>query len=390
MAGEVYLVRRTCLRAQKKDYLLQAVGWSRRVRPRRLILNRAFISGIVVFTLFVITCSARPAKASRVDVKVVTDEADAVLAILSKRKANQLTTDSDWQRLFASEGYIRLKKREAAMRRSFEDEDFKTFVLSDALIARAPALAGTLGRWKAANAARSANLALSYLPKQATIRAKIYPVIKPRDNSFVFDLKTDPAIFLFLDPTMSKEKFENYLAHELHHVGYATACPTKRSRDEIAQLPQNVQTVVEYLGAFGEGFAMLAAAGGPDVHPHAVGSDADRARWNRDVANFDNDLRTVEKFFLDLLVNRLSEEQINKAVSSFFGEQGAWYTVGWKMCVLIEKTFGRRTLIEVMCDQRRLLSTYNRAAARFNRSALKPLPLWSSALIAAIGQANTR
>jgi hypothetical protein len=307
-----------------------------------------------------------------------------VLAILAKRKANQSITEADWQRLFSSEGYVRLKKRETAMQRSFEDADFKTFVLADALAERAQALAETLARWKSADAVRAANLALAYLPKQARIRAKIYPVIKPRENSFVFDLKNDPAIFLYLDPTMSKEKFENYLAHELHHVGYGTACPTPRTSGAIARLPQNTQTVIKYIGAFGEGFAMLAAAGGPDVHPHAVDNAANRARWNRDVANFDNDLRTVEKFFFDVLANRLNEDQINEVVATFFGEQGAWYTVGWKMCVLIEKTFGRRTLIKVMCDQRKLLPTYNRAAMRFNRRAREPLALWSPSLIAAI------
>jgi len=321
-------------------------------------------------------------------VKIIADEADAVLAILAKKKANQSLTDQDWQHLFGSEGYVRLKKRETAMRRSFTDEDFKTFVLSDALAARAPALRETLARWKTANADRSARLALAYLPKQATIQAKIYPVIKPKDNSFVFELSTDPAIFLFLDPAMSKEKFENYLAHELHHVGYGTACPNKETTDAIARLPENTRTVIKYLGAFGEGFAMLAAAGGPGVHPHSVSSAVDRARWDRDVANFDNDLRTVEKFFLDVLANRLSEEQINATVGTFFGEQGAWYTVGWKMCVVIEKAFGRRTLIEVMCDQRKLLPAYNRAAARFNRNARKPLPLWSTSLIATVNNAG--
>ena len=354
------------------------------MRQARSLVGRTISSGVLVLVTFVIAGSARPAGARRVNVNVVTDEADAVLAILARKKARQPITDADWQRLFASEGYVRLKKRETAMRRPFADADFKTFVLSDSLAERAPALGETLAKWKSADAVSSANLALAYLPRQASIRAKIYPVIKPRENSFVFDLNSDPAIFLFLDPTMSKEKFENYLAHELHHVGYGTACPTKRVKEAIAHLPQNVQTVVKYLGAFGEGFAMLAAAGGPDVHPHAVGSAADHARWDRDVANFDNDLKTVEKFFLDLLADRLSETQIAEAVSTFFGEQGAWYTVGWKMCVLIEKTFGRRRLIEVMCDQRKLLPTYNRAAVLFNRKSRKPLPLWSPALIAAL------
>jgi hypothetical protein len=340
------------------------------------------LGGVFALSVLVPVYSARPR--SSVNVTVITDEADAVLSILDKRKANQPITEADWQRLFSSEGYVRLKKRETALRRSFEDTDFRTFVLSDALAERAPAFAETLATWKSADTARVANLALAYLPKQAHIHAKIYPVIKPRENSFVFDLNTDPAIFLYLDPTMSKEKFENYLAHELHHVGYGTACPTKPTTDAIARLPKNVQTVVKYIGAFGEGFAMLAAAGGPDVHPHAVDNAANRARWDRDVANFDSDLRRVEKFFEDVLANRLSEDQINEVVATFFGEQGAWYTVGWKMCVLIEKTFGRRTLIKVMCDQRKLLPTYNRAAMRFNRRAREPLALWSPSLIAAI------
>jgi hypothetical protein len=323
---------------------------------------------------------------SRVKVTVVTDEADAVLAILAKRKANQAIAEADWQRLFATEGYVRLKKRETAMRRSFEDAEFKAFVLTDALAARAEALAETLASWKSADVVRAANVALAYLPKQARLQAKIYPVIKPRENSFVFELDSDPAIFLYLDPTMKKDKFENYLAHELHHVGYGTACPTPHTSEAIAQLPPNARTVIKYIGAFGEGFAMLAAAGGPDVHPHATSDAANRARWDRDVANFDQDFRKVEKFFLDVLAGDLTEAQIGETVSTFFGEQGAWYTVGWKMCVLIEKTFGRRTLIEVMCDQRKLLPTYNRAAARFNRRTRASLPLWSSSLIAALAK----
>src|SRR5689334_14764896 len=194
-----------------------------------------------------------------VNVRLVTDEAEAVLAILAKRKTNQPIGDSDWQRVFQSEGYVRLKKRETSMKRSFEDADFKTFVLSDQLLARASALEETLTRWKQADTTRAANLALTYLPRDATIRAKIYPVIKPRENSFVFEVKEDPAIFLYLDPVVSREKFENTLAHELHHIGYGTACPRKDVASAIEKLPQNTQTLLNWLGGFGEGFAMLAA-----------------------------------------------------------------------------------------------------------------------------------
>lgn len=316
--------------------------------------------------------------------RLVTDEAEAVLAILAKRKANQPITEADWQRVFSSEGYIRLKQRESSLKRSFEDTDFRTFVLSGQLAERAQSLEVTLARWRRADITRAARLALAYLPKEAHIRTKIYPVIKPRENSFVFDVKNDPAIFLYLDPTVSREKFENTLAHELHHIGYGSSCPSKQVSDEIAKLPPNVRTVITLIGAFGEGFAMLAAAGGPDIHPHAVSNPDERARWDRDVANFNDDLKKVEKFFIDILENRLTDDEIQKTASSFFGIQGPWYTVGWKMSVLIEKTYGRTKLIECICDQRKLLSTYNKIVAKHSRKSREPLALWSTSIVNAI------
>lgn len=324
---------------------------------------------------------AQGAASASVNVRLVTDEAEAVLAILTKKKAGEAIGDADWQRVFQSEGYVRLKQRETSMQRSFEDTDFKTFVLSDQLSARLPALEETLARWRQADLTRAAGLALAYLPKDASIRAKIYPVIKPRDNSFVFDVKNDPAIFLYLDPAVSRKKFENTLAHELHHIGYGSTCPRKDVLAQIEKLEPNMQEVIGWTGAFGEGFAMLAAAGGPNVHPHAVSKAEDRARWDKDVANFNEDLKKVDSFFVEILENKLNADQIQKKGFSFFGVQGPWYTVGWRMSVLIEKTYGRAKLIECMCDHRLMLSAYNRAAVKHNRTAREPLALWSSVVV---------
>ena len=146
---------------------------------------------------------ARPAAAAppRVDVRLVTDEADAVLAILAERRRGAEPAADDWKRLFASEGYVRLARREASLSRAFTDDEFKSFVLSADLLARADALAATLGAWKRTDPSAAARRALAYLPAEARIRAKIYPVIKPRDNSFVFEADTDPSIFLYVDPT---------------------------------------------------------------------------------------------------------------------------------------------------------------------------------------------
>lgn len=352
-------------------------GVTKRERHQCFAVKRNMALKLCLLVLF-----AFGSVSAQLNVRLVTDEAEAVLNVLAKRKTNQAIVAADWQRIFQSEGYVRLKKRETSMQRSFDDADFKTFVLSDELARRAPSLEETLARWKSADITRAAQLAQAYLPKDAQIRAKIYPVIKPRDNSFVFEVNEDPAIFLYVDPAKTREQFENTLAHELHHIGYGSSCPAKSTAEEIKKLPVNVQIALKLVGAFGEGFAMLAAAGGPDVHPHAVSAADERARWDQDVANFDNDLKKVEQFFLEILGGKLTEDQIQKTAFSFFGIQGPWYTVGWKMSVVVEKTFGRARLIECFCDQRKLLPTYNAAAAEYNRKAARPLTLWSKSLVA--------
>ena len=55
------------------------------------------------------------------------------------------------------------------------------------------------------------------------------------------------------------------MAHESHHIGFAEA--GRRYDAQIASLPEDARKAAAWMGAFGEGLAVLAAAGGPDVHP---------------------------------------------------------------------------------------------------------------------------
>jgi hypothetical protein len=323
-------------------------------------------------------------EAGRIQLSLNTDEADAVLAILQKRAAGATVTDADWEHLFATEPYVRLKKREAGMHRDFTDDDFKKFVLSADLAAKASALRHTLDAWRRADLVASAERVLAYLPDQAHIRAKVFPVIKPKTNSFVFETTSDPAIFLYLDPEESAAKFENTVAHELHHIGYSSI--ESLADEKQKDLPPSVKPAVEWMGAFGEGFAMLAAAGGPDKDPHAASSPEEHARWEHDLANFNQDLSTLQEFFLDVIDQRLvGKDKIDEKAYSFFGVQGPWYTVGYKMSVVIEKRYGRKRLIDCMLDPRELLASYNRAATEMNASAKEKLALWSPELMQKIG-----
>lgn len=347
---------------------------------------RTAIKIALSFLLLSAVVAAKPKE--RIRVSLVADQAEAVLIVLVKREGGETITDDDWKRIFNSEGYVRLRKRELSMSRPFEDADFREFVMSDDLLKRRVALAETLARWKSIDPASAGTKALAYLPRDASINAKIYPVIKPRENSFVFEVKTDPAIFLYLDPAVDANKFENTLAHELHHIGFGGGCPAPDVKAKREKMPEGVRDALKWTGAFGEGLAMLAAAGAPNIHPHAVSGAKERAEWDASMLNFDADLKKVEAFLLQVADGRSKGDEQNKAGFEFFGVQGPWYTVGWKMASVIESVYGRERLVESFCDESRLLKTYNSAAEKFERKKEEKLARWSKRLLTRIDEAD--
>ena len=134
---------------------------------------------------------------------------------------------------------------------------------------------------------------------------------------------------------------------------------------------------------------MLAAAGGPDVDPQATSAPEDQARWNRDMANFNNDLVLLQQFFLDVIDQKLvGKDKIDEKAYTFFGAQGPWYTVGYKMAVIVERRFGRKTLVECMLDPRQLLVHYNQAAKEINEGGKDKLALWPDELLQKIGDGS--
>ena len=85
----------------------------------------------------------------------------------------------------------------------------------------------------------------------------------------------------------------------------------------------------------------------------------------------------------------VGQEKIDEQAFTFGGEQGPWYTVGYKMAVIIEKRCGRRKLIDCMLDPRELLSYYNQAAKELNESGQEKLVLWSPELLRKIAGRST-
>ncbi len=107
------------------------------MRWARLRLPTVWV--VLLFARTLDATASQAASDQRIQVQINTEEAEGVLGILEKQTA-QPVAEADWQRLFATEPYVRLRKREASMHREFTDQEFKNFVLSSDLSKRAPEL----------------------------------------------------------------------------------------------------------------------------------------------------------------------------------------------------------------------------------------------------------
>ncbi|MBS1715164.1 MAG: hypothetical protein JST30_12595 [Armatimonadetes bacterium] len=306
----------------------------------------------------------------------VDDEVSAVLDYWKKESP----TDEDWRRIASTEGYRRLKERELGMGRLFEDLAFRKYLDTPALKSQAAEYQAALDRLKAMDFEGLERRALDYLPEGAKIEASVIPLIKPSSNSFVWDVAKNPAIMLYLDPSKSRENTEVTIAHELHHIGYGTSCPSQDFSDWVAKKPAAVKTAWTWMGAFGEGFAVLAAAGGPDADPMSTfGPEAESFR--KGLREQAQDMRRLEDFFCDVASGAVQSDEATKKAREFYGDMGAWYSVGYVQAVTIEKAFGRTRLVGCYRDPRLLLKTYNEAVEKGKSG----LPKWSAKVLAAMG-----
>jgi len=304
-----------------------------------------------------------PAGAAEPAVRFDAAEADAALAFIATH------AESAWRWLCQCEVWRALQFREVSLGVGIPDDEFRSYLLSPIIAKRANALRAALERWSSTDLQPAAARALAYLPPDAAIQTILFPVIKPRPNSFVFEFAGQPALFANLDPVLTGQRFENMVAHELHHIGAFAAYRADAGRLRNA--------AIHWLTCFGEGLAVLAAAGGPHVHPHALDSAEERARWDRSMQGFADDLQSIERFLLDLLNGRLAETEATRLGYSFYGVEGPWYTVGWRMAVTVEQNQGRAALVRAVEDPRLLLSLYNDSVSpmesRWSRQLLNAL-----------------
>lgn len=346
--------------------------------PVHFLVLALVLLALTLTTGLCVSAQSPAAASTRVQLTLDASEAEQALVILQKEQSHQPVTDADWQKLFATVPYQWLKAREAGLHREFTDEDFKKFLQAPETQARTAEWSQTLSGMERANMPGIGERVLAWLPEGAAIHTRVFPMIKPKTNSFVWrNAQGDPAIFIYMEK-QTQAQFETIVAHECHHIGLFSL--EVEQKKILAAAPESVQQAAEWMGAFGEGEAVLAAAGSTDLRPHWEDDALDRARWDSDMMHFNQDLATLTQFFNEVLDGKLKGDAIQEKASTFFGYQGPWYTVGYEMAALVEKRFGRKVFTDCLLDPRLLLVRYNEVATEANKNGAA-LALWPESLL---------
>lgn len=316
----------------------------------------------------------------------IEDEIKAVLNILYKSKQDKKIEELDWEQMFSSDGFKLLRQREEEMGNQLKQETFRDFLLNEIEPEGYDKFQNAYQNLKEINFDKIISKTKRYLPNDVVINTDIIPVIKPTSNSFVHNIDNKLVLFLYLKPNISKQELINKLIHELHHIGLDDVY----QKSDYTHLSKPAQRMIEWTNAFGEGFAMLAAAGGPDAHPNRFDEQL-KARWNENISNLNRDFKEIEKFLLNILNKNFSnqEELYNKGFQLMTknGGQGPWYTVGHKLAVVIEKMTDKKVLTDCMKDFTQLYLTYNKLVVQYNKKYNENLPQFSEEIIGGLKKA---
>lgn len=321
-----------------------------------------------------------------VQLTIDASEAEQALFLIEKQLNHKDISAEDWQKLFTSLPYKKLKAREATFGNSFSDEEFKEFLLSESAAKRYPEWKQALVEAKRTNLLAIGKNILAWLPDGSSIHAQVLLEIKPKHNSFIWKQDREaPSIFLNLE-NKTQAQVENTILHECHHLGMESLEPQQESA--IEGLPVPTRTAVRWLRAFGEGEAMLAAAGSVDRHPHWMDDGVARARWDSDMLHLNSDLKAIQGLMIDILDGKFKDDkEIAAKAAPFWGYQGAWYTLGYEMSALVEKQKGRQALKECLLDPRKLLIQYNEIAKKANADGAN-LALWEDSFLSRLGSTS--
>ena len=215
-------------------------------------------------------------------------------------------------------------------------------------------------------------LALRFLPKPVRLSPRLYVVMGGRAGAAA--LEGDEIYFDVLATSYRASNGElqyptppqivEYFAHETHHVGLSQIL--NRTRQHLRLDARGQRAFLFLTALIMEGSASYLINGHRSLE--VMRRDPQFAENLRKGGEL---LRLCEQVLQSVLENGLEGEAYEKATAPFLGS--GWHSAGATMLAVIDEVGGLRAVMRVLRDPRKLLISYNRAAAKLKpTSGLMP------------------
>ncbi len=219
-------------------------------------------------------------------------------------------------------------------------------------------------------------IALRNLPEKVELAPMLYFVMGGRagaaaiDDAIYIDLLSDAWRTRGKNTPMTPRQIIEFFAHETHHLGYGQILERRKQSLRLAGGGEQAWNFLASLLMEGSATLLVSAHGSwaeleKQDHIHA------------DLSRLPQLLPKAQSLLRRAMNDKMSEQEHQAAVSDFFGE-GYHATGAWLLNV-IQEVQGKRGVLRVMGDPGKLLTVYNRCAAkldhpfRFNPGLAKEL-----------------
>lgn len=207
-------------------------------------------------------------------------------------------------------------------------------------------------------------LALENLPEKIVLSPKLYFVMGGRagaaasDNGIYIDLLADAwrSRDKNSQPLTPHEMIE-FFAHETHHVGYGEILNRRKQQLHLVAGEEQAWSFLTALVM--EGSATLL------INAHGSWTELEKQdHIKADLSRLPQLLPAAQRLLQGTLSGKMNDQEYQAAISDFFGE--GYHATGARLLYVIEQVQGKRGILRMMDDPRKLLTVYNQCAAEKN------------------------
>jgi hypothetical protein len=205
---------------------------------------------------------------------------------------------------------------------------------------------------------RASARALRWLPEDASLAAEVYFLLDGASGGYVLDTRIGMDL---LQPNGRIDQLEGVIAHELHHVGFASLAPAP---GETGSASPEAGLAGLFLG---EGSATALVYGQPRPGDEGYGE------WEEHERQMPGYFAMTRQYLKRVAGGEVAAEQFEQDVPAMYlrGRWGVGYAIGAVMVRTVLSALGKDALLACMRRPETFIETYRRAVSSLRAAGAK-------------------